>query len=264
MADVFVSYSRQDSPFVTRLAAAIESNGKNVWIDTSGIEDTEVFPLAIRSAIESSDAFLFVISPASVASRFCEQEVDYAHSLNKRLVPVLWDPVPDDELPEAIRERSWIPFEEETAFDGSLSRVMSALDADLEHRRSHTRWLTKAIEWDKEKRERSLLLRGSELRTAEAWLANTTERSDPAPTTLQREYVLAPPGRRQAQPDARIREPRRHAPCCRPARVRTDLAQSGDSRTSQGAACFNYFSGEQPRCRGRRPASPRRRAPSRP
>ncbi len=191
MADVFVSYSRQDSPFVTRLTDAIESSGKNVWIDTSGIEDTEVFPLKIRSAIESSDAFLFVISPASVASRFCEQEVDYAVSLNKRLVPVLRTRVADDELPEPIRDRSWIPFEAETEFEGSLSRVLSALDTDLDHRRSHTRWLTKAIEWDKESRDRSLLLRGSEMRAAEGWLAGTTDASDPAPTTVQREYLLA-------------------------------------------------------------------------
>jgi WD40 repeat protein len=191
MADVFVSYSRQDSAFVARLANEIESSGKNVWIDTAGIEDTEVFPLAIRSAIESSDAFLFVISPASVGSRFCEQEVDYALSLNKRLVPVLRIPVLDDELPDPIRERNWIPFEEEADFDQALARVLHALDADLAHRRSHTRWLTKAIEWDNEKRDKSLLLRGTELRTAELWFAGTTEASDPAPTILQREYVLA-------------------------------------------------------------------------
>jgi len=108
MADVFVSYSRHDSPFVTRLANAIESSGKKVWIDTAGIEDTEVFPVAIRAAIESSDAFLFVISPASISSRFCEQEVDYAQSFNKRFVPVLRNRVPDDELPDPRAQ--WIPF----------------------------------------------------------------------------------------------------------------------------------------------------------
>jgi len=191
MPDVFVSYSRQDSSFVTQLAEAIESSGKQVWIDTSGIEDTEVFPRVIRSAIESSDAFLFVISPASVASRFCEQEVDYAVSLNKRLVPVLRAHVADDALPEPIRERSWIPFEADTEFDESFSRVLNALETDLDYRRSHTRWLTKAIEWDSEQRDPSLLLRGNELRGAEAWSATTTERSDPAPTALQREYLLA-------------------------------------------------------------------------
>jgi len=83
MPDVFVSYSRQNSSFVTQLAEAIESSGKHVWIDTSGIEDTAVFPTVIRSAIESSDAFLFVISPASIAARFCEQEVDYARNVRK-------------------------------------------------------------------------------------------------------------------------------------------------------------------------------------
>jgi WD40 repeat protein len=176
---------------VTRLAEAIESGGKQVWIDTAGIEDTEVFPLAIRSAIETSDAFLFVISPASVASRFCEQEVDYAVSLHKRLVPVLRARVSDEELPEPIRERSWIPFETDAEFAGSLSRVLSALDTDLEHRRSHTLWLTKAIEWDQQGRDKSLLLRGGELRAGETWLGGTTGQSDPAPTTLQRELLLA-------------------------------------------------------------------------
>ena len=42
MADVFVSYSRTDSPFVARLASAVDSGGKKVWLDTSDIEDTEV------------------------------------------------------------------------------------------------------------------------------------------------------------------------------------------------------------------------------
>jgi len=191
MPDVFVSYSRQDSLFVTRLADAISSSGKQVWLDTEGIEDTEVFPLAIRSAIESSDAFLFVISPASLTSRFCEQEVDYAVSLNKRLVPVLLTHVTDEVLPAPIRDRSWIPFDTDTAFEDSVDRVLTALDTDLEHRRNHTRWLTKAIEWDGEGREASLLLRGNELRAAEQWLAGTSERSDPAPTTLQREHLLA-------------------------------------------------------------------------
>jgi WD40 repeat protein len=191
MPDVFVSYSRQDSTFVTRLADAISSSGKQVWIDTAGIEDTEVFPFAIRSAIESSDAFLFVISPASVSSRFCEQEVDYALSLNKKLVPVLLTRVSDEVLPAPIRDRSWIPFETETEFEGSFDRVLNALDNDLEARRSHTRWLTKAIEWDGEAREASLLLRGNELRTAEQWLAGMSGRSDPVPTALQRDYLSA-------------------------------------------------------------------------
>ena len=110
MADVFVSYSRRDSGFVSRLAESISAGGKEVWLDTEGIADGEVFPEAIKRAIEGSDAFLFVITPASVASIYCENEVEHAREMQKRIVPVLREPVPDSELPPEIRDRNWIPF----------------------------------------------------------------------------------------------------------------------------------------------------------
>jgi WD40 repeat protein len=191
MADVFVSYSRRDSEFVRRLADSVAGHGKDVWIDTDGIADTEVFPKAIKRAIEQSDSFLFVITPASVASSYCENEVEYARVLQKRIVPVLRDPVADGELPEQIRDRNWIPFTDGDDFETAVGRLVSALDTDLEAAKAHTNWLVKALEWDAEARDRSFLLRGSELKSAEGWLAASPEGADPAPTQLQREYVLA-------------------------------------------------------------------------
>ncbi len=191
MADVFVSYSRRDTDFVQRVASSLEERGKSVWIDTRGIADTEVFPQALRTAIEGSDAFLFVITPHSVTSDFCEQEVTYARSLEKRIVPVLRAPVPDPSIPEEIRNRNWIPFTDTDDFAASLDRVVRALDTDLAATREHTRWLVKALEWDEEGRDRSFLLRGSELKAAENWLARTSPEAEPAPTTVQNEYVLA-------------------------------------------------------------------------
>src|ERR1700680_3912926 len=117
MADVFVSYSRTDSEFVGRLTASIQGSGKDVWVDTEGIADGEVFPEAIKRAIEQSDAFLFVITPASVQSAYCEHEVEHARDMNKRIVPVLRDPVADAQLPAEIRDRNWIPFTNEEQFD---------------------------------------------------------------------------------------------------------------------------------------------------
>jgi WD40 repeat protein len=191
MADVFVSYSRRDTEFVRRLADSIGDRGKEVWLDTEGIADGEVFPEAIKRAIEASDAFVFVITPSSVESAYCENEVEYARDLQKRIVPVLRDPVPDPELPAEIRDRNWIPFTEDAEFDAGLSRLLNALDTDLEAAKAHTRWLVKALEWDSERRDKSFLLRGSELKAAEAWLASQPEDADPAPTQLQREYLLA-------------------------------------------------------------------------
>jgi TIR domain-containing protein len=181
MADVFVSYSRRDSEFVGRVVESIEQRGKETWLDTEGLVDGEVFPAAIRRAIEQADTFLFVISPAAVESPFCESEVGYARDLRKRIVPVLRAPVPDHDLPAEIRDRNWIPFTERDAFDASMQRLLAALDRDPDHVRAHTRWLVKALEWDSEGRDKSLLLRGSELKAAEGWLASRPEDADPAP-----------------------------------------------------------------------------------
>jgi WD40 repeat protein len=191
VADVFVSYSRRDGEFVSRLAAALNDRGREAWVDIDGIRDAEVFPAALRAAIEQSDGFLFVISPDSVASAYCEQEVEHARELNKRIVPLLLRPVADGSVPEAIRVRNWIPFTDgEGEFEPGVSRVVDALDTDLEWTREHTRWLVKALEWDGEGRERSFLLRGSELTAAEAWLAQEAGK-EPEPTALQREYAAA-------------------------------------------------------------------------
>jgi hypothetical protein len=192
VSDVFVSYSRRDGEFVSTLVAELESRGKSVWLDTEGIEDGAVFPDAIRTAIEGSDAFVFVITPASAASQFCEQEVEHALALNKRIVPLLREMVADEALPEAIRVRSWIPYTPGGDQEAASKRLVDALDTDVEHARAHTHWLVRALDWDSQgARDRSFLLRGSELSAAEAWLAGVGEGAEPAPTTMQREYIFA-------------------------------------------------------------------------
>ena len=191
VADVFLSYSRRDSDFVTRLSDALAARGKKVWLDLQTIADGEVFPDAIRRAIEESEAFVFVITPASVSSAYCGHEVDHAAALGKRIVPLLHEAVPDDEIPTAIAERNWIPFLDDDEFERSVDRVVVAVDTDLEYRKEHTRWLVKAAEWDREGRDHSFLLRGSELTAAEGWLAGAQNDADPPPTELQRSYLLA-------------------------------------------------------------------------
>lgn len=188
--DVFVSYSRRDSEFVGRLVEKLEERGKDVWVDVDGIRDAEVFPAALRAAVEGSDGFVFVISPDSVSSRFCEQEVAHAVELNKRIVPVLLRDVPDDQIPEGIRVRNWIPAGHGEQLEQSVERLVGALDTDLAWAKEHTRWLLKTLEWEGESRDRSFLLRGSELAAAEQWLASAADK-DPQPIPLQTEYVVA-------------------------------------------------------------------------
>jgi hypothetical protein len=190
VADVFLSYSRRDGAFVQRLGSALRERGKEVWVDVEGIRDAEVFREALRRAVESSDAFVFVISPDSVGSSFCVEEVGHAATLNKRIVPIALRPVTDEEVPEGVRVRNWIPAGEEWDFETTVNRVLKALDTDLEWEREHSRLTVRAIEWEQSGRNRSFLLRGADLKSAERWLAAGAEK-DPGPTDLEREYLAA-------------------------------------------------------------------------
>jgi WD40 repeat protein len=186
MADVFVSYSRVDAEFVSRLVEDLKHRGKDVWVDVDGVRDAERFPEALRRAIEGSDAFVFVISPDSAGSEFCEQEIAHAAALNKRIVPLALRPVADQLIPEEIRFRNWIPVGDDTGVD----RVVDAIDTDLEWERQHTRITQRALQWKHAGRDRSVLLRGSELADGERWLAAGAGK-DPGPTALEQEYLLA-------------------------------------------------------------------------
>ena len=190
MSDVFISYSRRDSDYVYRLASELKARGRQAWIDTEGIRDGEVFPAALRRAIESSDAFVFVISPDSVRSAFCEQEIEHAVELNKRVVPLALREVSDEEVPEEIRVRHWIPATHDREFDRTVERLVNALETDLKWGHEHTRLTVRALEWERSERDRSALLRGTELRSAEGWLAAGVDK-DPGPTALQTEYIVA-------------------------------------------------------------------------
>ena len=189
MADVFVSYSRSDGEFARELAAALEERGREPWLDVEGIEDGEVFPAALRRAIEETDGMVFVISPEGADSPFCQQEVDHALSLGKRIVPVLHREAPDESLPDGIRERQWVDAGERVSPEAA-DRLTRALDADPEHTREHTRLLVRARDWDARGRRSAALPRGDELADAESWLTQAQGR-DPAPIPLQAEWIAA-------------------------------------------------------------------------
>ena len=73
MADIFVSYSRQDKARVTPLVAALEAEGWSVWWDPS-IAPGEEFDALISRELEGARALVVVWTPNSVDSRWVRGE----------------------------------------------------------------------------------------------------------------------------------------------------------------------------------------------
>ena len=198
MADIFISYSRKDKAFATRLHEALKARQREAWVDLEDIPPTAEWREKIKAGIEGARAFVFVLSPDSMASPECLKEVDHAAASHKRLIPVVCREVDPQAVPEALGKLNWIFLREQDDFEKGLDTLLTAVDTDLEWVDAHTNLLEKATEWDRKGRDQSLLLRGGELRKAEGWQVQSAGK-EPKPTDLMGEFHRGqPPGGDQA------------------------------------------------------------------
>jgi TIR domain len=177
MADIFISYAREDQQFVLRLQEALEEHNRNTWIDWKDIPLTAKWKEEVFSAIENADSFAAVISPDFIVSKPCQEELDHASHDNKRMVPLWHRDVADEEVPSDLASHQYVYLRESDDFEDSFERLLKALDTDLEWVRFHTRLLVRAKEWDKGGRDPSFLLRGKTLEEAERWQAEEAGRA---------------------------------------------------------------------------------------
>jgi hypothetical protein len=183
--DIFISYSRRDKTFVQQLDTAFRQCNRDPWIDWDDIREAEAWRNAIAQGIVAADTFIFVISPDSVASVECGKELMQAIAHNKRIIPIVYREATN--VHPVLAELNWIFFRETDPFDTAFHKLLQAINTDLEHVRMHTRLLGRANEWE-HGRDDGFLLRGKDLTTAEAWLADAV-RKEPFPTELHKLYI---------------------------------------------------------------------------
>ena len=189
--DVFISYSRSDSDFARKLNDTLQMQGKTTWFDQESIASGSDFQQEIYRGIKACDNFLFVLSPRSIHSPYCADEVEYAASLNKRFVTLLHQPIATDGLHPELAKVQWIDFSSsQQDFNAYFNQLVRTLDTDREHVQSHTKWLQRSLEWEQKAKSADLLLRGSELAIAQNWLKETEQQQkQPAATDLQKQYI---------------------------------------------------------------------------
>ena len=189
--DVFISYSRVDSDLARKLNNGLQLQGKTTWFDQESIASGADFAREIEQGIQSSDNFLFILSPQSVNSPYCAMEVEYAANLNKRFVTLVHRPVNSEDLHPELAKVQWIDFNQnEGDFNANFNQLVRTLDTDREHLQNHTKLSQRAWEWQQKNKTKDLLLRGSELAIAEVWLQDIQEqKKQPVATELQKAYI---------------------------------------------------------------------------
>jgi formylglycine-generating enzyme required for sulfatase activity len=188
---VFVSYSRRDSSdFAEELVAGLELAGFAPFLDRHDIAAGEDWEARLGGLIQGADTVVFVVSPEAVKSERCVWEVDRALAQTKRLLPVIFRPVSESDIPEQLRRRQFVRFDTGPGITRQLGQLAEALRQDIDWIREHTRQGELAGRWEARGRPESLLLRGEDLAAAQSWAAKRNP-SAPNVTDLMRAFIAA-------------------------------------------------------------------------
>jgi pSer/pThr/pTyr-binding forkhead associated (FHA) protein len=119
---VFISYAHKDARKVNRLKNDLRRNGISVWIDDRLKIADEAWLKQLAIAIREQAFFLFVMSPNSVASTYCEWELHTAINLKKPIIPIMMKKA---EVPLTIRAQQYIEFGRD--YENALRKLVQRL-----------------------------------------------------------------------------------------------------------------------------------------
>ncbi len=199
--DVFISYSRKDGDIARYLNQELQKAGKTTWFDQESISKGVDFEKEMFKGINGADNFVFVISPDSISSEYCEKEVDYASSQNKRIITLLARETNPESMPKALRVINWIDLRE--SLPNAFSDLIQAIELDSDHAYTHTLMQQRASEWREHKYSYEFSLNSIACNNAEKWLKKSFKsdlksidinkdletQKNPKPTDLQIAYI---------------------------------------------------------------------------
>lgn len=125
MADVFISYSRADREFATKLASDLQSRGISVFFDQL-IPAGDSWANSLAKAIEDAQYLLVILSPDYLNSKWTQEELNIGllreTEGKARVIPLMVRLV---ELPGLLAAKTYADFTRD--YEQGLNRLLPAL-----------------------------------------------------------------------------------------------------------------------------------------
>jgi hypothetical protein len=129
---VFIAYARTDAARVHRIAARLRSRGIETRVDIEDIPLGTDWAATLEDFIRNADTILFFITPAAMSSEWCRMEVEFAVRFNKRILPVLLEPVPEDVIPPDLARLQYLIFTD-TNNEQGFNTLVDAIHAGAKY-----------------------------------------------------------------------------------------------------------------------------------
>ncbi len=194
MTQVFLVYAQADTEIMDNIRRSLRRQGFTVWSNQTDILTGEAFKQAINRGIEEADSIVYLLSPDSLQSQYCQYELEYALALNKRVVPILVNPLGAVKSSPELASLQYIDLTDNFSgedYQLDESDLIKVLNQDVVYYSQHKVLLVKALKWKRQQQNPSVLLRGYDLRHAEVWLKTAVGRTDHPATNFHREFIQA-------------------------------------------------------------------------
>jgi toxoflavin biosynthesis protein ToxD len=104
-ATIFISHSSQDNEWCRPFVTALQAKGFDVWYDEQGLTGGSAWVTSLQREAQSRDVFVLVVTPESLASQWCQEEIQLALATRRNILPVLHKPTKVDGF---LLTRQWI------------------------------------------------------------------------------------------------------------------------------------------------------------
>ncbi|RMH70017.1 MAG: TIR domain-containing protein [Gemmatimonadetes bacterium] len=195
VTDVFLSYSTQNTEMMEKIKQSLMRNSLTVWTNLTDIRTGVEFQEEINKGIEETTNVVFLLSPDSLESEYCQQELAYATQLKKRIIMLVVAPTDLNTLPPEIRKVQFIDIlpkseddADETYYKG-IDKLLYELHRDRDYYYQHKMLLVKALRWERQNKNPGILLRGHELKNAQAWVRLADKHPDHPMLPIHKEFI---------------------------------------------------------------------------
>ncbi|KJE92075.1 hypothetical protein CAOG_03102 [Capsaspora owczarzaki ATCC 30864] len=128
--DIFLSYRHLDGDFARALEADLNERGFSVWVDKNDISAGNDWRSDIANGIDNALCVVFLMTPGSVQSKYCLEEVHYAYEADKPIFPVVFVDAYEHmkgALKMMLSRIQWIDFEN-IPYETSLLNLIGQVD----------------------------------------------------------------------------------------------------------------------------------------
>jgi hypothetical protein len=186
MTQAFMCYDTQDKAIRDQVVHTLARHAITTWTHDRDIQTGTDYTQAIQQGIERADNFLLLISPHSVQSEYCRQELTHALQYHKRIIPILITATPAALLPESLRGLQYLRLA-----DDGMHAILAQIQHDQTYFEQHKILLVRALQWLYAGKQPSFLLRGYNLEQAKTWWRLSERRQAHPPTPWHRGLITA-------------------------------------------------------------------------